>query len=141
MLNFFANHSLNFGRQGERYRKAQVSGEAQMTTPRLMLTTFDPCDRLMVTKRYVDIIDLSCLSDLLTSLYNQFVSDSVSAGKERKKNLLEADAEWDLHRREIKDHLQKQKVSSDHFESPWRWAVEGEEPPPSAIVGRRDTVS
>ena len=80
----------------------------------------------------------------------QYAKYARRAERHRQENLRKAQLDGPKLEKEFRDKMGEQ-VNTDEPESErqyvfnnefsWTWALQGEQPPPSAVVGRRDTVS
>jgi hypothetical protein len=82
--------------------------------------------------------------------YGQYAKYARRAEKHRQENLRKAELDGAKLEKEFRDRMEA-KVDSNEPDSErqyifdnefsWTWALQGEQPPPSAVAGRRDTVS
>jgi hypothetical protein len=80
----------------------------------------------------------------------QYAKYARRAEKHRQENLRKAELDGAKLEKEFRDRMEA-KVDSNEPDSErqyifdnefsWTWALQGEQPPPSAVAGRRDTVS
>lgn len=95
-------------------------------------------------------LDSPAFESLTLDIPTKYAKYAKRAEKHRQENLRKAELDAAKLEKEFKRKMQTE-VKSDEPDSErqfifdnefsWTWALEGEQPPPSAVVGRRDTVS